>query len=415
MRLHTWVISAVALGVIAGCGGSSSSSNSKNGRTNPNPISKLPFRAFVANNFQKVLHIVDETKDQLYTFTSSSFVTPIAGNIPITEATVGVSAGPVALAAAGTGITIVVTQDATGNGLSFIDNAQESQKSAAALPGAVSSVVGTPDGKTAYAAVPTSDAVYAVNIADGSLAATIGVPNGQRLVMSPDGSKVLAFSRNRNFFTIIKTADNTTQQVTGFDAMLYGVISSDNSKAYVLNCGPQCSGTTPASVSVVDLTAAAPALGSSVTVAGATVGTIDSSGNLYVAGSPASGALQGVLSVVSTAGPTISKTAQIGDGLHTIMVQHPNGKIYIGAQNCSNQPAIANSGCLSVYTPSANTATVDQARGNVTGIQPVNAKGRNVTYVTVGGQFLIYDGTTDQPQTNQIPLTGQITDVRSAQ
>ena len=101
--------------------------------------------------------------------------------------------------------------------------------------------------------------------------------------------------------------------------------------------------------------------------------------------------------------------------LHTIMVQHPNGKIYIGAQNCSNQPSIPNSGCLSVYTPSANTATVDQARGNVTGIQPVNAKGRNVTYVTVGGQFLIYDGATDQPQTNQIPLTGQITDVKSAQ
>ena len=406
MRRFFGISSALlGLSAVLGCGGSSTTT----------PVSHIQFRAFVANNFQKVLHIVDESKDQLFFINSSTTFISTPGNISITESTAGVGASPIALVPAGTGTTLVVTHDTFADGISIVDNTKEIQTNAVTLPGQAFSVVATSDGKTAFAAIPDQNDVAVVDIVNAKVSANISIDNARRLVISSDNSKVMAFSPNRAGFNIIKTADNS---VTGVNvpAAIYGVFSSDNTKAYILSCSAECGVSTPATVTIVDLSGSTPVVGTPVTVPAATVGALDSSGNLYVAGSPTIGPGSGTLTVVNTSNMTITKTIAIGDGNHTLMVTASNGKIYIGAQNCTDQPGTSPpSGCLSIYNVSAGTATIDIARGDVSGIQPVTAKNRNVIYTAVGGTFIIYDGVTDAPQSAQVPLTGVITDVKSAQ
>lgn len=404
-----FVISTVLLACCAinGCGGNSSTTQ---------PVSHLQYRAFIANSFQKVLHIVDESKDQLYVITDPNTLLATPGNIAITESTVGVPSTPVALVPAGTAITVVATHDTFGDSLSFVGNATELQTAAVALPSQIYSTVATSDGKTAYAAVPDSSQVSVVDIATAAITASISVNNAQRLVLAPDNSKILAFTPNRAGFALIKTADNSVQTVPGFTSAVYGVFSSDGSKAYILSCSAECGASTPATVTMVDVSGATPVVGASVTVPAATVGLVDSNGNLYIAGSPTIGPAAGVLTVVNTSGMTITKTVPIGDGNHNLMVLAANGKLYIGAQTCTDQVGSSTpTGCLTIYNVSGGTATIDVARGDVSAVQPVTAKGRNVIYTVIGGQLIIFDGGTDMPQATQIPLTGQITDVKSAQ
>ncbi|MEO8725532.1 MAG: hypothetical protein ABI383_05360, partial [Acidobacteriaceae bacterium] len=254
------------------------------------------------------------------------------------------------------------------------------------------------------------------DIATAKITASPAVGNARRLVLAPDNSKVLAFTPSRAGFVLLKTADNSVQTVPGFTSAIYGVFSSDSSKAYILSCSAECGASTPATVTLVDLSGATPVVGASVTVPAATVGVLDSTGNLYVAGSPTVGPAGGALTVINAAAMTISKTVPIGDGNHTLMVLAPNGKLYIGAQTCTDQVGSSTpTGCFTIYDVSAGTATIDIARGDVAAIQPVTAKNRNVVYTSIGGQFIIFDGGTDMPQATQIPLTGQITDVKSAQ
>ncbi len=401
----------LALCAILGCGYGSSN---KPGTTTNTP-SKIKFRAFVANNFQKALHIVDESKDQLYTVVNSTTLTNTAGNILLTDGALGISVSPVALVPAGTGITLAVTHDLFGDGVSIVNNAKETQSGAVSFSTSISSVVATSNGATAYVAVPDLDQVNVVDIATAKVTATLSIGNVRRLVISGDNSKVLAFSPERNQFTLIKTADNSLVGVTGFTSATYGVFTTDNSKAYILSCGTECGGTGTPSVALADFSTSTPTITGPVSVPGATVGTLDGSGNLLVAGTPTVGPLQGVLTALSPS-LTVIGSKNIGDGLHTIMVSAPNGKLYIGAKNCTDQPGSSTpSGCLTVYNLSSGAVAVDVARGDVTGIQPVTAKSRNVIYIAVGATLTIYDGNTDQPQNNQIPLTGQILDVKSAQ
>src|SRR5947207_15648344 len=79
------------------------------------------------------------------------------------------------------------------------------------------------------------------------------LPESHRLVHSHTNAKLLVFNEGLNQFEVINTADNSVQTVTGtgLDHPAYAVFSSDDSKAYILNCGAECGGT-QASVSVLD-------------------------------------------------------------------------------------------------------------------------------------------------------------------
>jgi hypothetical protein len=201
--------------------------------------------------------------------------------------------------------------------------------------------------------------------------------------------------------------------IGGFDRPFTAFFSSDDSKAFVLNCGVECGGAA-ASVRVLDLSNNTP--GASVAVGGATVGLLDGN-NLYVAGTPATSTSTtngGTFNVVSVANPaalTASANVPISDGLHHTMVQVSTGKLYIGARSCTiiNNPPV-NKGCLSFVNTSALTAVVGPARGEVTSIATIKA--RNVVYVTQNGDLDIYDLSTDALQTKQIDISGKVVDAQ---
>ena len=121
------------------------------------------------------------------------------------------------------------------------------------LPGFTESISVSPFATSAYAAVPTASvpgqapgAVVALNLQNGSIAATIPVPGAHFIVLSPDGNHLLVFSDNSDTVTVITTgligtATDARSYVTGFDRPVWGIFTG-SATAYVLNCGAQCGG-----------------------------------------------------------------------------------------------------------------------------------------------------------------------------
>ncbi|HJW99090.1 MAG TPA: hypothetical protein VJ453_02975, partial [Terriglobales bacterium] len=202
---------------------------------------------------------------------------------------------------------------------------------------------------------------------------------------SHNNAKLLVFNEGLNQFEVINTSDNSVQTVTGtgLDHPGYAVFSTDDSKAYILNCGAECGGT-QASISVLDV--AALTITQTVNVDAATIGTSDAT-NLYVAGTGASG---GSATVLPLASLTAGKAVAIGNGFHQVISLFQN-KLIIGARTCTT-------GCLSIVDPAAGSAIVDQPKGDVTAITPVSP--RKVVYTTEGGELRIYDVTTGQELLN---------------
>jgi hypothetical protein len=151
-----------------------------------------------------------------------------------------------------------------------------------------------------------------------------------------------------------------------------------------------------------------------VPVPAATVALLNGS-TLYVAGTAGGVLGNGKLSVLTVSGnvpqPPASAGVSIGDGFHTRMAVASNNKLFIGALNCTNDPQVNGTGCLSIFDTAASTAVVDVGRGNVTGMDPV--AGRNVVYVCEGGELRIYDTTTSQISTGAfIDVIGNAVDVK---
>src|SRR5215831_18524623 len=130
-----------------------------------------------------------------------------------------------------------------------------------------------------YAAVPSASvtgftgvgALDVLNLA-GAITTTILIPNAQTVIANPAGTQLIVFNSNSgsqsDYITVVNPTaavppvDTSCQQalqgqsnsvcsvVHGFDQPVYGIISGNT--AYILNCGPQCNGTT-ASVAIFDL------------------------------------------------------------------------------------------------------------------------------------------------------------------
>jgi len=310
------------------------------------------------------------------------------------------------------------------------------------LPGLTESMFIAADNATGYAAVPaapvaganpTLGAVYVFNVTTGTTIATIPVPAARFVVGSHAGNRVLAFGENSNNATVtvltpslIGTANDPRTTICCFDHPVWGGFSSDDSTAYILNCGPECGGTT-AGISVIDMNTdtAGPII--PLPGAGATTGLMVGS-TLYVAGSPpgmacGSGTAAptcGTLDIVNlaTAQPTVtnSKPIVITDGYHRLMGMSNNGQLYIGATTCSNVSTPSEvRGCLSVYNTGTAMVVIPPDNGDVTGIQPI--ANRDVVYLCEGGFFRIYSTDTNTlyvpplPQTPVI-IVGKPTDLK---
>ena len=316
---------------------------------------------------------------------------------------------------------------ASNNSVTEIDNAREapaqsssgSTLSAIMLPGFSESMLVAPDNVTGFAAVPTAPvtgqspgAVVALNLSSGGIFATVPVPSAHYIVQSHNGNRILVFGDNLDNITVITpsligTSQDPRTPVGGFDHPVWAVFSSDDSTAYVLNCGPECSRVPGTAASIIPLDMATNIPGTPIQVAGATTGML--SGNtLYVAGTPfgtacgTCGSLQAVDVSTSIAGPTVSIT----DGYHNRIEMGANGQLFVGARTCS-------SGCLSILNTNAtgnSSVVIPPVSGDVTGLQPI--RNRTVVYVCQNGALFIYDTATDKLQNTQITIHGQAVDVK---
>lgn len=372
----------VMLWLLAGCGGSSSNL----------PPSRLKERAFVSNALN-----------------SSS-----ASEIDIIDPTKDVFVHSIPLASPGASRMLLkpdhsqtLVYDSITNVFTVIDNASESPTatlpSSGALPQLASDFVILSDNNTVFAAIRNapvsgqpSGEVVVLSISDGNITASIPVPHVRRLSLSHNGSKLLAFADDSNSVWLIDTAAKTATAISGFDRATWGVFSSDDSTAYILSCGAECGGTT-AAVTPVNLSNNS--LGAAIPVSAATVALLDSN-NLYVAGSGAGG---GAMDIINVGSLSVAKSGiAIGDGFHDRMVLGPSNKLFIGARGCAT-------GCLSIFDTSAQSVVVSAPDGDITGMQPI--PDRNVMYVIEGGELVIYDATTSHPQSTQVDIVGQASDV----
>ena len=328
--------------------------------------SGLKFRAFISNPTQPArtgggfpgLNIVDASKDALSFYTVSlSTSEPDAGMMvesPKRDRTLVFSP--------------------SNNGLAIVSNAQESVALTMTLPGATESMFVWTDNTTAFIAVPSvpiagqasPGGVGGVNISSGAITATLGIPGARFLVPSPDGSKILVISDSANAVTLLDpsliTTGNPLTPISGtFDKPVGAVFSADGSKAYVLNCGPECGGIA-ASVSVVDMNTGA-IQGTAISVpGGATVALLQGT-SLFVAGTPSAPANDcsgvtpataatscGRLTVVDTVALTPATPVTISDGYHDQMQMGANSQLFVGSRNCTNINISGGEvrGCLSI-------------------------------------------------------------------
>jgi hypothetical protein len=373
-----------------GCGGSGSTDSSTA------PVVTLTKRAFLLNQFSSAIDVIDASKD-------------VIGTAPIS-----ISQPEIIVVLSNKKSLVYSGNNGT---LSLIDNPTQVVTGIVTLTAPTESIVVTPDAHFAYAALPAVGKIAVVDLtAAAGTAATLipadpaTIPNVRRLVMTKNGSTILAFADNSNSISFINTASsNAITSTSGFDRPFTAVISSDDTKAYVLNCGQECGGT-QAKVTAVDLSSKA--VVNSANVAAATVGVADSS-NLYVAGTDLA-TNQGRFTVVNLGTLTPSPTVlTISDGLHTTMGLGANNKLYVGSRACTNSAGK----CLSVVDISKSTASIisgtanTPAFGDVAAITPI--KDRTVVYIIQGGVLQVYDTTTDLPQaTPTILVTGKVVDVK---
>ncbi len=338
----------------------------------------------------------------------------------------------------------VLAFDSVSNSVEVVNAQRETQTGGIGLGGPTTSMVALTTG-FGYAAVPNAaftsgpppGAVEVMNLTAGGIAATLSVPGAQTLVASPDGTHILAFSNDSDVITVIypllvnlSNPDTATVQGCAGCRPTYAVFSADSSTAYILNCGPECGGTS-ASASVQTLNMTTLALGPPVAVDGATIGWLSGS-TLYVAGtSTTNNACTGKTTAATTCGRldlvdlgsmTVTSSDVITDGYHDRIDMSIDGQLFIGSHTCTNIGNVNNvqgevRGCLSIYNTANATIVIPPDNGDVTGFQSFTT--RDVEYVVEGGNLRVYDTLIDSLlidsyiETGTITITGYMIDVKA--
>jgi hypothetical protein len=377
-RAATGLLAVSLLFALGACGGDDDEN------TGP-PTSGIAKRVYVSNAFRdaSVLHIVDAEQDRA----SSRNISIGFGTLPTLMAVTPDKSK-----------TLVFTS--ADNALAVVNNVDETVAGRIALGDWTESFVVLPDNRTVYAAVRNRSLVLVLDITNGMVSAEISIPTPRRLALTPNGAKVLVFSDDEpepNTLRIINTADRSVVAVSGddFDHPVGAVFTADSASAFIVNCGPQCGGAA-AKIVRLDLTTNMPS--GFALVDAATTALLDGS-NLYAAGTAGD---VGKLTVVDTSSMSPGAPVTIGNGFHHRM-QLAGGKLFIGARTC------AETRCLTIFNISSGTAKITESTGDVTGIQPIPE--RNVVYVVQGGEFDIYDTTTESEIQPAPTIVGRASDV----
>lgn len=368
----------------------------------------------------------------------------------------------------------------------LVSYAQEKVTGTVTIPGGISSSTeGSPyngvfisrDLGYVYAANPAVHEISVVNRNNGA-SVTLNLPNAYGISVNPGGTIALAFVENATqtpgmtvnvnnpatfaVYSIVQltapqqaAATNnpnymgaqdcepqklplycvfpvSTGAAASFDHPIKAVFSPDGTAAYVVNCGPECGGTT-ASLTTIPITASSLNSGSvgasgialvaqnNIAIPNGATNALFNGNTLYVAGQqlqPSSGLYTGYLTVLNMPAGTITGTYPIGDGVHNRMAFGDNNTLWIGSSQCNTGLRYAQAtaganvqfGCITMFNTSSNTATIDAYQGDGTGVAPV--LGLNKVYTTEGGQIYIYSTTNMTALDNSnVTIAGTAVDV----
>jgi len=432
--------------VLVSCGGYSNRSAGSSGGT----TSGLKFRVLVSQDVSSIasapgMIIIDAQKD-----------------IRANRAAIGGSAAflPGAMIVSNDRKITVSISD-TNSQVEILDNTKESVSGVTNLPGTTESLAISPDNTTSYTAVPnapvagggTSGGIALVSLTTAGTPPVLPIPGAHFVSLSGDGSRLLVFSDSSDLgqpanvqsvtvvspFNIVAGQKNAIcnpappnpvvcQYVPGFDHPIAGFFSSDNTQAWILNCGPECGGIQASiqSLDLVHLTAGPP----TPLLGGATVGLI-SGQTMYVAGNPPNGSNDcagGPTTAATTCGrlttinlstlpqaTPIQPSEVIPDGYHNQIAISEDGQLFLGSRGCTNivpaNPGDEQRGCLAILNTNNGNLVIPPDNGDVTGLQPITR--RTVFYVVEGGELRIYDTTTDKLYTvTSIDIFGNAVDVK---
>lgn len=353
--------------------------------------------------------------------------------------------------------------------LSLVNYAKETVSSTVAIPGGLSSTTQpspfngisiSRDLGFVYAANPGNHVVSVVNqTGNNPISLTLNLPNAYGISVNPGGTVALVFVQNATqtpgyavraenpasfaVYSIVQLTQAqqaaavnnpnylgaqdcepqkqpvwcvfpvSTGASASFDYPVKAVFSPDGTTAYVLNCGPECGGTT-ASLTTIPITASSLNAGttggsgialvaqSNIPIPNGATDAVFNGNTLYISGQqyqPSSGLFTGYLTVVNTPANTIAGTFPISDGIHNRMIFADNGTLWIGSSACNQgvryQQAQAGAsvpfGCITMFDTTANKTYIDSYLGDGTGIAAVTGLGK--VYTTEGGQIYIYSTT----------------------
>lgn len=399
-RLALAVPSLIAGLTMAACGGG----------PNPNApsVANVPNAAFISNNYSGALQIVD-TQNDTTTYTQES--TNSSGQVVQGEPVSIPVSTIVSYEVLSPNKSNTLVYDPSTYALYVVANTSQTVSGSLPLVGPASMAAFSPDSSTVYAPVPSAGVsgshpglIQVWNVSSLANTANYPVAGANSVALSPNGTYLLVFSNNSDALTVINlTATPVTyNSISGFARPVNAFFSSDGNTAYVLNCGPECGSSNPASVAQFNI--ASQKIVATVPVGGASVGLLNNQ-TLYVAGSPVPPGTTSTYDAVNISNMTriTGTSVPIGDGFHTTMALAQNNKLYIGANQCSN----TTTGCLSVVNVASNTADPPlPPRGAITSLLAIT--NRNVVYAIEGGYLVIYDTTTDTPQPTQIIFTGAL-------
>jgi hypothetical protein len=363
----------------------------------------------------------------------------------------------------------------SGDGsLTFINYAKEnSAGTQSGLNGVSSSVFVSRDLNYAFAASQASHVFTVVDKAAGVNLA-LSLPGVYRISLNPGGSVVLAFVQNSNYIYYARKLSSSErinysggpttwpkaaidcEPLNGpvwclfqaqspdsvdqygipygaplvFDRPIKAVFSTDGSTAYVLNCGPECGGTT-ASVSqlptspmiflVDQQSGKLPTTGNIPTlpIPGGATNALVSTSLMYVAGQALQpdGLFTGNLTVVNLNSFTAGSPVSISDGAPgapSRMILADDSTLWVGMTKCTNGERYAKGlpyGCLTMFNTSTNSVTLlEPYSGDLTGIAAVTSLHK--VYVAEGGQVHIFHTVDGSELNNQfVTVTGTAYDV----
>jgi hypothetical protein len=357
-----------------------------------------------------------------------------------------------------------------------INYAKESSNGAAkGLNGSSSSVFVTRNQTYVVAANQVVHVLTVVNQSTGA-STVLGLPGVYRVSLDPGGSTALVFVQNSNYLYYLRqlsaaqtiafsggsstwpkaavdcepqngpnwclfqaqSPDNTdgTGNTYGaplvFDRPVKAVFSPDGGTAYVLNCGPECGGTT-ASISQLPVAPTIFLVGrqsgtlptqaainsSTIPVPGGASNALITGSTMYVAGQQLmpDGLFTGNLTVVNLSNNTAGSPTPISDGAPgavSRMILADDNTLWIGMTKCNNGERFTTGepyGCLTMYNTSSNSVVLlEPYLGDATGIADV--AGLHKVYVAQGGQVYIFSTKDGSSINNQyVTVTGTAWDV----